>query len=99
MSVGKARVGFHTGLYAIDYVDFPTFPDRGAGWHMELLPPDGREYPIGGMMRGAEYYPARELAVFAKGEAQAQKAADLLHSARLLLDGANMMSHLWPGEH
>ncbi len=98
MSEGKARVGFHTGLHAIDYSDYPAFPHRGAGWLIDLLPPDSEKYP-NAMVRGDEFYPARELAVFAKDEGQAQKAADLIHSSRLLLDGSNVMSHLWPGEH
>jgi hypothetical protein len=98
MGGGKARVGFHTGLNAIDYSDYPAFPYVGAGWHIDLLPPDSNKYP-NAMVRGDDFYPARELAVFAKAEGQAQKAADLVHSARLLLDGSNVMSHLWPGEH
>jgi hypothetical protein len=93
-----ARVGFHTGLHAIDYEDYPNFPHKGAGWHIDLLPRDPREFPSGSV-RGDNFYPARELAVFAKDEDKAQRAADLIHSARLLLDGSNVMSHLWPGEH
>jgi hypothetical protein len=32
-------------------------------------------------------------------QVNAQRAADLIHAARLLLDGSNMLSHLYPGEH
>jgi hypothetical protein len=99
MSRGNARVSFHTGLLAIDYSDFPAFPHRGAGWHIELLPPDSEKYP-NAIVRGDEFSPAaRELVVFAKGEGQAQKAADLIHSVRHLLDCSNVMSHLSPFEH
>jgi len=93
-----ARVGFHTGLHAFDYADYPDFPHKGAGWHIDLLPKDPREFPRGSV-RGNDFYPARELAIFAKDEDKAQRAADLVHSARLLLDGSNLLSHLWPGEH
>jgi hypothetical protein len=94
----KARLGFHTGLHAIDYADYPAFPHRGAGWHIDLLPNDPKEFP-NASIRGDKIYPARELAVFARNEDAAQRAADLMHSARLLLGGSNVMSHLWPGEH
>jgi hypothetical protein len=93
-----ARVGFHTGLHAIDYADYPDFPHKGAGWHIDLLPNDPRKFPSASVRRN-DFHPARELAVFAKDEDKAQRAADLVHSARLLLDGSNVMSHLWPGEH
>jgi hypothetical protein len=93
-----ARVGFHTGLHAMDYADYPAFPHRGAGWHIDLLPKDPQKFPSASV-RGDDFYPARELAIFAKDEDKAQRAADLVHSARLLLDGSNVMSHLWPGEH
>lgn len=98
MSEDKGRVGFHTGLHAMDYADYPAFPHRGTGWHVDLLPTDPNKSPSASI-RGDKIYPARELAVFAIDENAAQRAADLMHSARLLLDGSNMTSHLWPGEH
>jgi hypothetical protein len=94
----QTRVGFHTGLYAIDYADYPHFPHRGAGWQIDLLPEDPKRFP-NASIRVEKIYPARELAVFARDEDTAQRAVDLAHAARLLLDGSNVMSHLWPGEH
>ena len=93
----KSRMGFHTGLYAIDYSDYPPFPYRGRNWHIELREPDGEFGTL--LRRDGESYPARELAIFATDIDSAQRAADLVHESRLLLDGSNEMSHLYPGEH
>jgi hypothetical protein len=82
----------------MDYADYHAFPHRGAGWHIDLLPVEPQKSPTVSV-RGDDFYPARELAIFAKDEDKAQRAADLVHSARLLLDASNIMSHLWPGEH
>lgn len=33
-------IGFHTGLWAIDYADYPPFPYRAKNWRLELLAPE-----------------------------------------------------------
>lgn len=96
MKQDTKRVGFHTGLYAIDYFQYPAFPHKGKNWHIDLCQPDGN---FGSLERDRKTYPARELAIFAMDRESAQRAADLVHSSRLLLDGSNVMSHLESGEH
>jgi hypothetical protein len=69
-----------------------SFPGQRSGLAHRLLPPDSEKYP-NAIVRGDEFSPAaRELAVFAKGEGQAQKAADPIHSVRHLLDCSNVLS-------
>ncbi len=92
------RVGFHTGLYSIDYFQFPSFPYKGNVWHVELCRSD-RKNSVTRTHVGKKTYSARELAIFARNRESAQRAADLIHSSRLLLEGSNVMSHLDSGEH
>ena len=44
-------------------------------------------------------YPTKEVMIWAADEVAAQRAADLIHAARLLLDGCNTFSHIYAGEH
>ena len=91
-------MGFHTGLYALDYFRYPEFPYRGRNWHIELCQPNRKNCSTSLEMDG-KTYPARELSIFARDYDSAQRAGDLVHSSRLLLDGSNVMSHLESGEH
>lgn len=90
------RVGFHTGLYAIDYFEYPRFPHKGKNWHIGLCQPDDE---FTSLTRDGRTYPPRPLVIFAIDFESAQRAADLVHASRLLLDGSNVMSHLDSGEH
>ena len=84
---------FHTGLMAFDYDQFPRPPYRGRGWHVDfVLPPD--ELQMGGASIGDRIYPAKEAVIMAGNEVTAQRAADLIHAARLLLAGSNTFSHI-----
>jgi hypothetical protein len=94
----RNHVGFYTGLCSIDYSDYPAFPYRGRNWQIELLQSD-HEKNSSSMARDNKIFPARELAIYARDHESAQRAADLIHSSRLLLDGSNVMSHLESGEH
>ena len=91
-------LAFHTGLLAIDYYRFPPPPYVGNGWHLDLVEPP-RNLQIGSAIVDDERYPAKEVVVRASSEVSAQRAADLIHAARLVLDGSNYASHLYPGEH
>ena len=44
-------------------------------------------------------YPAKEVIIWAKNENDAQRVADLIHGARMLVDASNSLSHIHPGEH
>ena len=90
-------LAFHTGLMPFDYYRFPHPPYRGKNWHLDLvLPPD--EFEIGSASVNGKTYPAKEVMIWAADEAAAQRAADLIHAARLLLDGCNTFSHIYPGD-
>ena len=91
-------LAFHTGLMAFDYYRFPPPPFVGNGWHLDLVLP-GTDFPIGSARAGDESYPAKEVVVRATSEVKAQRAAGLVHSARLLLEGSNLLSQIYPGEH
>ena len=54
---------------------------------------------MGGASIGDRIYPAKEAVIMAGNEVTAQRAADLIHAARLLLAGSNTFSHIYPGEH
>jgi hypothetical protein len=83
---------------AFDYYRFPPPPYVGNGWHLDLvLPPT--EFPAGSVSVGDESYPDKEVVIRATSEVHAQRAADLIHAARLLLDGSTLSSHIYPGEH
>jgi hypothetical protein len=89
---------FHTGLLATDYHRFHSAPYKGSGWRLELVQPSS-ELPIASEVVGDKIYPAKEVVIWARNEVSAQRAADLIHSARLLIDGSNLLSHIYPGEH
>lgn len=89
---------FRTGLWACDYFEYPTPPYRGAGWHAKLMLPKS-ELPVGSMILGDKSYPAKEVIIAAETETKAQRAADLIHAARLVLDGYTSLSQVSPGEH
>jgi hypothetical protein len=85
---------------AADYYRFPRPPYAGNGWNLDLLLLN-QDFPVIGSERGADgkVYPAKEVVVRATNPVSAQRAADLVHAARLLLDGSNLLSHIYPGEH
>jgi hypothetical protein len=89
---------YHTGLMAADYYRFPRPPYVGNGWILNLvrLP---EELTISRERVGRRIYRAKEVVVRSSDQAKAQRAADLLHAARLLLEGSSCLSHLGPGEH
>jgi hypothetical protein len=94
----KKLLTFHTGLMAFDYYRYPAPPYVGNGWHLDLVLPS-TEPPIGSSIVGDERYPAKEVVIRATSEVSAQRAADLIHAAGLLLEGSNLLSPLYPGEH
>jgi hypothetical protein len=89
---------FHTGLMAFDYYRFPDPPYQGSGWRFDLIVPP-TELPVGSAVVNDAIYPAKEVIIWAEQEIAAQRAADLTHAARLLIEGSNLLSHLYPGEH
>jgi hypothetical protein len=91
----KQLLAFHTGLMAYDYCRFPRPPYCGNGWQVDLASPDTR-LPVGSATIGNQTYPAKEIIIRAKNEVDAQRAADLIHASRLLLDGSNLLSHIYP---
>jgi hypothetical protein len=100
MRVPRKRnlTAYHTGLYTSDYSRFPGPPFRGNGWHVNLILPQP-EFQFGATVLSGKTYPAKEVVIWARTEETAQRAADLIHAARLLLDGSNFLSHIYPGEH
>jgi hypothetical protein len=94
----KKLLAFHTGLMAFDYYRFPDPPYQGNGWRFDLAVP-ATELPVGSAVVNDRIYPAKEVIIWADTEVIAQRAADLTHAARLLLEGSNLLSHLYPGEH
>lgn len=89
---------FHTALIATDYHRYPKPPFKGSGWHITFVKPNS-EFPIASEVVGEKIYPGKEVLIFAKTEIVAQRAANLIHAARLIVDGSNLLSHLYPGEH
>jgi hypothetical protein len=96
--VNAELCAFHTGLLATDYHRFHSAPYRGSGWHLDLVQPNSK-LPFASEVAGDKIYPAKEVVIWARNEVSAQRAADLIHSARLLIDGSNLLSHIYPGEH
>jgi hypothetical protein len=94
----KQLLAFHTGLLALDYNRFPQPPYKGNGWHLDFVEPVSA-LPIGSAIVDDKIYPAKEVMLWAKSEVDAQRAADLIHAGRLLIDGSNLLSHIYPGEH
>lgn len=89
---------FHTGLLVSDYFRFPPPPYHGNRWHLNfILPPT--ELPIGSTHFGDKIYPAKEVVIFSETKEKEQRAANLIHAARLLLDASNFLSHIHPGDH
>jgi hypothetical protein len=91
-------MAYHTGLFAADYSRFPRPPYQGNGWHANLIARDS-ELPMGSMSISGKTYPAKEVVIHAKTHDQAQRAANLIHAARLVLNASNVLSHIYPGEH
>jgi hypothetical protein len=99
IEVSRLReLAFHTGLIAIDYYRFPDTPYKGKGWHFDLVSPASK-LPVGSVVVNGTAYPAKEAVIWADNEIVAQRAANLTHSARLLIAGANLLSLRYPGEH
>jgi hypothetical protein len=93
-----AALPFHTGLIACDYFRFPDPPYRGKSWHFDLVPP-ATDLPVASTIVGDRVFSAKEVVIWANRDVTAQRAADLAHTARLLLEGSNLLSRLYPGEH
>lgn len=93
-----AALAFHTGLMACDYYRFSDPPYRGQSWHFDLVLP-ATDLPVASTIVGDRIYPAKEVVIWADRDVAAQRAADLAHAARLLIEGSNLLSHLYPGEH
>jgi hypothetical protein len=91
-------MAYHTGLFAADYSRFPRPPYRGNGWHANLIATDS-EFSIGQMRISGKTYTAKEVVIRAKKDDKAQRAANLIHAARLVLNASNVLSHIYPGEH
>jgi hypothetical protein len=89
---------FHTGLFALDYFRYPKFPYRGNGWEISLLGPSKLPSTTSTHYRGRDY-PGKEVLIHAPSKEHAQKAADLIKSALLTIDGSSLRSHTYPGEH
>lgn len=94
----KKRSGllkFGMGLRAMDYYLFPAPPYRGRTWTIQL----GKPRPeLGGTYSGDAIYPPRDVVILAQNVVNAQRAANLIHSAHLVLDGSAFFSDLHPGE-
>lgn len=89
---------FRTGFMTTDYYRFPRPPYKGRGWKLGLRLPAG-EFRVASEHFENRVYPGKEVVVRADSAVLAQKAGDLVHGARLLLEGSNVFSHLYPGEH
>jgi hypothetical protein len=83
---------------AYDYYRYPEPPYKGKAWYVELVEPS-TELPVGGAFVDDRHYPAKEVVIWATREVNVQRAADLIYSARLVLEGSTLLSHLYPGEH
>jgi len=81
----RVSLAFHTGLLVSDYFRFPPPPYRGNRWHLNFIVPP-TELPMGATHFEDKIYPAKEVVIFAEAKERAQRAADLIHAARL---GAN----------
>lgn len=90
------RKAFHTGLLAFDYVDFPEPPYKGKNWHIDFV--DIPKKYGSTRIDGVEYQ-NKEVIVWAETDVQAQRVADLIHSARLVIEGAITSSQIHPGDH
>jgi len=88
---------FHTGLLTSDYYRFPPPPYLGNGWQVRLVLPR-TAFPLGGEVSERGTYKAKEVLIRAPNEIVAQRAANLIHSARLLLEGSASFSHILPAE-
>lgn len=95
--MGYKPLQFRTGLIAIDYYRFPKPPFKAKGWKVVLAKPNA-EFPISAESDGKKTYPGKEVVILTDSELKAQRAANLIHATRLLLDGSNALSHLFPGE-
>jgi len=54
---------------------------------------------MGSMSISGKTYAAKEVVIHARKDDRAQRAADLIHAARLILNASNVLSHIYPGEH
>lgn len=94
----RPRLIFHTGLMTADYYRFPRPPYHGKGWLLDLVPlPE--ELTVGLERAKGRIYKSKEVVVRSDHEVKAQRAADLIHAGRLLLEGSSCLSHVWPSEH
>jgi hypothetical protein len=77
---------------------FPKGPYAGKGWIIDFVLPFSK-YPPASEMIGNKVHIVKEVVIRAKNEVVAQRAADIIHASRLLLEGCNLSSQLYPGEH
>jgi hypothetical protein len=84
MSETKKSEAYRTGLMASDYTDYPEFPYKGRNWYLTLLTPRNPK-SFTSSVKGI--FPAMEVIIHAPTEIAAQRAADLIHSARLVVTG------------
>jgi len=87
---------FHTGLITTDYYRFPEPPFKGLGWEAILV--EGPSESTASEHHGDKIYRGKEIVIVAQKEVKAQRAANLIHAARMVLEGSNTFSHLYPGE-
>lgn len=80
---------------ALDYVDYPPFPYKSRNWYVTLRTP---ENPKSFTSSVDGIFPAKEVIIHARTEVAAQRAADLIHSARLTVEGSLLFSLVSPGE-
>jgi len=80
---------------ASDYMEYPPFPYKGRNWHLTLRTP---KHPRSFTASSKGIFPAKEVLINAAKEVVAQRAADLIHSARLAIEGSLLTSVVSPGE-
>jgi hypothetical protein len=80
---------FHTGLFTSDWHEYPPAPYRGRGWTTNFVE-QKREFSIGGEWVGDQFYTSKEVIVSARNRIIAQRASDMIYSARNLLAAYNI---------
>src|SRR6185437_15195113 len=85
-------------LVSTDYLRYPATPYHGKHWSVQFssmpIAFPGQTFEVSNGRR----YRGKELTIAAPNSKIAEKAANLIHGAMLLLEGTNFFSHLMPGE-